>query len=798
MKILREISLRCSGSLAILIGLGVFHLGAGAATAADLRWLPSVGSDVVGYKLYVGSETGFFAADQVDRIVDIGSDFVMNDGVASHPLENLITGPSWVVLTAYDGAGNESSPSNQLLRDLPATCTYDSDCLDGTVCNGQERCDGGVCTGGTALQCDTFDPCNIGRCDAVNGCATDPAPDGAVCNDGDARTEGDRCEAGSCTGSVVEVPLPADYVSPEPTGTAFDLVAIGQDPPGWFDTGAFNSLAEDDLFEVMQLPSGEKVFGTRSDWTNIHSHLLADGSRHWSGYEVNGRMRVSMANGGIGVTLYSDYSNADAYYRLRRFDAGSFHLAPHGVASNACQGVTDTGVTPSANTWYHFRFRAFEADAGTRVQAKVWSAGSTEPGGWQADCLDASSGRRLGGAPGVWSMGFGEKYWDDLAVAPLQPATGGSPPEQPECGFDADCDDADMCTGTERCVEGSCVAGSMLACGDPGVCGVAACYASTGCVIEPSADGTVCGSGDFCTAAATCFDGTCTAGASLSCPDPGECLVGRCDPESGCRAARVPDGSLCDDGNSSTTQDVCSAGVCTGTMLPPPPAGEETPPTEEEPVGEYGRLRFDFEDITPGESPPGWLDTKGKNSLDEGDAFRVFDYSDGNHVFGTKSTQRNVHSHYVDYSSIDWYNYEFRGLMLTESKRSGIGVTLYSDYPNSDSYYRLRQFHNEPFHLANHPHEQVPCDGVTTTSVVPNPNTWYAFRFQAFDVGMTTRLRAKVWSSQEPEPEQWQIDCVAPEDNAYFSGSPGVWSLGRGGKFWDDLEVISLETAQPR
>lgn len=812
MKILLGLSIRRFFCLATLIGLGVLSLGGRPAAADALRWLPSTSPGVVGYKLFVGSESGFYAAGQVDRIVDIGSDFTLIAGIASHPLENLISGPAWLVMTAYDGAGSASPPSNQLFRDLPESCASDSDCYDGTVCNGEERCNLGFCSVGTPLQCDSSDPCNVGRCDPVNGCAADPVPNGTVCNDGDATTEGDRCEAGACYGNVVETRVPADYTSPEPITLSFDLTEIGQDPPGWFDTGAFNSLSEANLFEVMALSDGNKVFGTRSESTNIHSHWLIENSDRWSGYEVNGRMRVANATAGIGITLYSDYPRADAYYRLRRFDSGSFHFALHGGDLDACVGDTDTGVTPSGNVWYSFRFRAFDDGDGTRLQAKVWSEGSAEPGSWLADCLDASTTRRLGGAPGVWSMGSGEKYWDDLAVVPLPPASEIPPADVPECVSDADCGDSDACTGVERCVDAACFDGTPLECADPGACRVATCDAFAGCAIEPMANGTVCGVGDFCTAADTCFDGVCSAGAALACPDPGACLIGRCDPTRGCESESMPDGSYCDDGNIDTLNDSCGAGVCRGTLLPPPPDEEpqpdpdeepqpdpdqEPPPTERPPIGDSGRLLFDFEDVAAGEDPPGWLDTRDRNSLAEGNYFAVFKLADGDHVFGTNSKRTNIHSHFVAQNSVNWFDYEFRGRMLINRAAAGIGVTLYSDYPSSDSYYRLRHQGTEPFHLANHPDGgEAMCQGVTTTSVQPKAYTWYAFRFQAFDAEMSTRLRAKVWAVDEPEPEQWQIDCLAPADAAFFSGSPGLWSMSRGGKFWDDLEMIELDSSQ--
>jgi hypothetical protein len=52
------------------------------------------------------------------------------------------------------------------------------------------------------------------------------------------------------------------------------------------------------------------------------------------------------------------------------------------------------------------------------------------------------------------------------------------------CKLDADCDDADACTGVEKCdiARHSCVAGTNLVCDDMKVCTVDSCDPATGCV----------------------------------------------------------------------------------------------------------------------------------------------------------------------------------------------------------------------------------------------------------------------------------------------------------------------------
>ena len=423
----------------------------------------------------------------------------------------------------------------------------------------------------------------------------------------------------------------------------FESYWPGHDPDGWLDTEKDNSMeSKASLFETLELSDGTTAFGTRSSDTNIHSHYLDGGSEDWREYEFSGRMLVKSRSGGIGVTLYSDYPQSDSYYRLRRYSTGSFRLAPHPNGSVSCSGVTDTGVVPIPNTWYQFRFRAFPEASGTRLQARVWAQEDAEPAAWQIDCLDAGLTSPPAGRPGLWAMGSGSKYWDDLLVTSL---VGG---------------------------------------------------------FEPGAE-----------------------------VDP------------------IP-----------------------GTAVP------------------SSTYVFDFESTPDGGEPHGWHDTGANNSLEPAPKlFYVRELSSGNRVFATRSRLTNIHSHMLAIEEQYLYDYELRGRMRGTRSSSGIGVTVYSDYPNTDSYYRLRSFDGKTFHLAPHPNGAVSCIGVTTTPVAPKRNTWSHFRLQTYAEGNATRIRAKVWHDGDVEPG-WQIDCADPAP--YASGYPGVWSMGSGEKQWDDLELIPL------
>lgn len=130
----------------------------------------------------------------------------------------------------------------------------------------------------------------------------------------------------------------------------------------------------------------------------------------------------------------------------------------------------------------------------------------------------------------------------------------------------------------------------------------------------------------------------------------------------------------------------------------------------------------------------------------------------------------------------------------TRTSDGGIGITIYSQYPQADGYYRLRRYGWRSFQLDPHPDNEILCSGERDTGVIPQPNTWYHFRFQVLDNEQGTRLRAKIWAEEGTEPADWQIDCV-DEEATFTSGKPGLWAMGPGIKLWDDLEVRPLDAA---
>ena len=126
------------------------------------------------------------------------------------------------------------------------------------------------------------------------------------------------------------------------------------------------------------------------------------------------------------------------------------------------------------------------------------------------------------------------------------------------------CDDGNLCTGNDQCVDGQCV-GQALNCDDGRGCSIDYCDPGQGCVHDFLAAGTLCDDGSACTQGDACTQEGHCVGADVTCDDGNSCTGDWCDPVDGCM--HDPVAGACDDGSACTTGDTCTAGSCTGTPV---------------------------------------------------------------------------------------------------------------------------------------------------------------------------------------------------------------------------------------
>ncbi|MFP2907167.1 hypothetical protein ACLESD_19380 [Pyxidicoccus sp. 3LFB2] len=91
-------------------------------------------------------------------------------------------------------------------------------CDDGNACSSADTCQAGTC-GGRAYQCSRGACEQSSTCDGLGGCLVVPRPEGSACNDGNACTMPDACQAGVCVGTVSSVCEDAGTAPPRDAGT---------------------------------------------------------------------------------------------------------------------------------------------------------------------------------------------------------------------------------------------------------------------------------------------------------------------------------------------------------------------------------------------------------------------------------------------------------------------------------------------------------------------------------------------------------------------------------------------------
>jgi uncharacterized repeat protein (TIGR02543 family) len=553
----------------------------------------------------------------------------------------------------------------------------------------------------------------------------------------------------------------------------FESVNPGENAVDFLDTGAGNSLTEDDSLFAVQLLEGEQVLATSSTQINIHSHYSGVQLAGLDAYEFTGRMRLDDLAGGIGVTFSSQFPTSPDYYRLRSYLGSSFRLDSVGTSVS---GVSDTGVVPAAGVWYRFRIQVEAGVEATDIRARIWAEGGSEPLQWQAQATDSSTTRLGSGTIGVWSMAAGSKSWDDLGVRslPTAPTTtlgldlvvlgGGQVIATPDQALyspedlvllEAIADPGYFFAGWSGGASGTDASVEITMNEDKTV------YAEFIEILPHTLDVSVVGDGS----------GTVTRSPDQLTYLTGEVVTLTADPAVGSRFEGWG-GDI-----------VAQSNPIALTILGPASVTAEFDRPEH---------TFTFENLSDGATPAGWLDTGANNSLVESPGLFTVRGVDGQQAFGTDSELMNQHSHWTGAGSEAFADYRYGGRFQITDAEGGIGFTILSQFPNQSSYYRLRRYAGTTLHLS--PLGTSITRGTTDTGISPLPGVWYRFQIEVEDTGTETQIRAKVWTEGSPEPELFQIDAADESLSRLQAGTFGVWTMGPGSKVVDD---VTLSVPEP-
>ena len=380
------------------------------------------------------------------------------------------------------------------------------DCDDGNPCTENDGCVDGGCAG-TSVNCDDGKLCTTDSCDVASGCVN--APNMAPCDDGDTCTLGDTCSEGLCAAG--NEALVCDDGNPCTNDAC--------------DTGlgcVYTTNAE---------PCDDKNSCTTND-SCVQGNCIGLGSLACD--DGNPCTEdACLADGGCEHTVAAGGCDDGDSCTIQDTCVNGECVSGSAVAcddSNPCTSEAcvegDCIFTPTVEG----------CDDGNACTTQDVCSGGNCGGTAMLPCDDANP----------------------CTIDTCDPATGCLQTSQAGA-----CDDGDACTVNDACTDGSCTAGSLLNCADGNPCTTDGCDPELGCQ-NPNNDGP-CDDGNLCTDKDACVDGACVHGESLGCADGDICNGDEtCNPALGCQPGSLPN---LDDGIACTV-DVCDSETQTITHTP--------------------------------------------------------------------------------------------------------------------------------------------------------------------------------------------------------------------------------------
>ena len=525
---------------------------------------------------------------------------LLNEGGACDAANPCATAGSCLAGICKGGSASQScddgNPCTTDSCDAVEGCKHNYNtavCDDLNKCTTGDVCSGGSCSGKTATNCDDSDPCTTDSCKAAIGCQHDPAS-GAPCNDNNKCSENDLCQNGACkagnTKDCGDSNACTDDSCDPITGcantnnqaacedgnpcTINDKCAGGTCKTGSQKACTDGSACTDDKCNAItgacEFPNnaascddgnactlGDKCSGGECKGTGNPSCCSKDSDCNDNNdctkdvCDTNTGLCSQDKNANNGIGCNADSSGCT---QNDKCDAGVCKVGASVsclASEDACNGATceSTGLTSYLCKKVP-KGTGFDCDDGKYCTTNDKCDAQGLCKGTQIDCSAASGGCITGSCDEAQDKCIGE-------------------PKPDGTGCNAD---SNGCTSGDKCMAGSCVAGTAVDCQSGlGQCTLGSCK-STGnatyvCETGPKPKSAACDDGFYCTVGETC-DGSfnCGSGATRDCSSVADqCSVGTCDEGTdACKKASATDGQTCSDGDICTTGDSCKNGACVG------------------------------------------------------------------------------------------------------------------------------------------------------------------------------------------------------------------------------------------
>ena len=404
-------------------------------------------------------------------------------------------------------------------------------CTDSNACTQTDSCQSGSCVGAMPVVCTALDQCHsVGTCNIVTGVCSNPNKgNGTACMDGNACTQTDTCQAGTCTGGSPVTCMAADQCHVPGVCDTVTGVCSNPNKANGAACSDANACTTSDTCQSGTCISGSPVVCMALD--QCHN--------------------AGTCNVGTGICTNPNKANGTAC------NDGSLC-----TTSDTCQSGNCTGASPVVCT-------AMDQchDVGTCAPATGICSNPNKANG--ASCSDSNactqtdtcqSGACMGGNPVTCAA-------PDQChnAATCVPATGVC--SYPNKADGTMCSDGSACTMTDTCVGGTCTGANPVVC-TPNQCQTGGtCNAGNGtCSFVNKVDSTSCSDMNACTTGDACQNGACISGSPVLCLPLDQCHnAGTCDMGTGvCSNPAKADNTMCNDNDSCTVTESCQVGVCTG------------------------------------------------------------------------------------------------------------------------------------------------------------------------------------------------------------------------------------------
>ena len=527
---------------------------------------------------------------------------------ATDTCSNGVCGGSGTPCPGADGDGNCAESCNEAADTCTAADANGSACNDGLFCTVTDTCSAGVC-GGAGTPCAGADGdanCSETCNEAADNCAA-ADPNGSVCNDGLFCNGADTCQAGACSQHLASPCAGADGDGncAESCDEAADNCAAADPNGSACSDGLACTTGETCLLgscvvalnrcgvcgdgSVDQGEACDDGNTANGDCCSSTCTLVANGTSCNDGVFCNGADTCSAGLCSVNAGNPCTGPDGDANCSETCNEAADTCTAADPNGSVCDDGVFCNGAdTCQAGACsQHVGSPCSGADGdgncSESCNENAKNCGSADPNGSVCDdgvfCNGADTC-----ASGACSQHVGSPCAGPDADANCLESCNenakncvGADPNGSVCNDGLFCNGADSCSGGECSQHGQAPCAGADSDGD---CAESCDETTDACnAVDP--DGSTCNDASFCNGADTCKKGECSQHAGDPCSGAdgdGNCAESCDEGPDACTASDV-NGSVCDDGEICTIQDVCTDGVCLGAASPKPECAVSTTTT---------------------------------------------------------------------------------------------------------------------------------------------------------------------------------------------------------------------------